>query len=57
MKTHLEFAMLLVEALLKAYQRKFGQVYSLTNILMATALHPDYTPAVMEVVAREPGVG
>ncbi len=53
MESPLEYAMPLAEALLSAYQRRFGHLYSQNNILMATALHPHYTPVVIGVVAPE----
>ena len=49
----LHHAQPLVEALLRAYEQRFGHLYHDVGLLMATALHPHFTPAVLDEVAPE----
>ena len=47
----LQYAQPLVVALLQAYEARFGHLYEDMNVLLASALHPHYTPVVLSVLA------
>ena len=49
----LEYAKPLAEALLAAFEGRFGHLYQDENALIATAIHPHYTPAMLRVIASD----
>lgn len=48
---NLQYATPLVEALLKGFDTRFCHLYENKEVLMATAIHPHYTPAVLRKIA------
>jgi hypothetical protein len=50
---NLQYAKSLVEALLRGFEKRFGHLYDDMDIVMATALHPHYTPAILRKVAPD----
>lgn len=49
----LQHAMPLVQALLKAYDKRFAYMYSDMRVLMATATHPHYTIDILKTIAPD----
>jgi hypothetical protein len=49
----LQHAMPLVQALLKAYDKRFANLYSDMRVLMATATHPHYTIDLLKTIAPD----
>jgi hypothetical protein len=50
---NLQHAIPLVEALLKGLNTRFNHFYEDRDVLMATALHPHYTPVVLKKIAPD----
>lgn len=62
MKSHLErqwdscnlqYAKILAEALIRGFHKRFRQMYKDKEVLMATAIHPHYKPAVLRKLAPD----
>ena len=49
----LQYAQPLAKALLKGYQKRFAHLFENNNLLMATALHPSFTPLLLNKIAPE----
>jgi hypothetical protein len=49
----LVYARPLVQALLRCYEKRFGHLFEDGDLLMATALHPTFTPKALESIASD----
>lgn len=49
----LEYAKPLVQAVLRGYQKRLAHLFEDSNLLMATALHPNFTPFLLQKIAPE----
>ena len=50
---NLQHVIPLVEALLKGLNTRFNHFYANMDVLMATAIHPHYTPVVLKKIAHD----